>query len=318
MLIKKRVISVLLSMLLVVLFACGLASCKNEKESSSTATNVEIALSQTEVSMAHLTTTSLTATVEGTEKEVAWTAENDEIVALDKNGNTVTITAISEGTTSVMATVEGKSASCAITVTRVVEVPVLIGIKQSVSLLSQETLTLVPEMLFNGNAVSNVIYTYTSDMPTIVSVTQDGVLKGERIGTANVTVKANYYGYETEKTVAVTVLENATLSIVAEVNEVYLANPDNNEAIKTTLPLTVIVSENGTEISNATVSFSVDTQNATVSVDGLVTPVSAGEVTVTASWTSSNGTLISDESVLAVKKAWSRLAIKYFLLPQSP
>lgn len=303
MLIKKRVISVLLSMLLVVLFACGLASCKNEKESSSTATNVEIALSQTEVSMAHLTTTSLTATVEGTEKEVAWTAENDEIVALDKNGNTVTITAISEGTTSVMATVEGKSASCAITVTRVVEVPVLIGIKQSVSLLSQETLTLVPEMLFNGNAVSNVIYTYTSDMPTIVSVTQDGVLKGERIGTANVTVKANYYGYETEKTVAVTVLENATLSIVAEVNEVYLANPDNNEAIKTTLPLTVIVSENGTEISNATVSFSVDTQNATVSVDGLVTPVSAGEVTVTASWTSSNGTLISDEIVLAVKKA---------------
>ena len=303
MLIKKRFINILLGMILIVLCAFGMASCKEDEESSSHTASVEVSLSQTEISMAHLTTTSLSAIVEGTEETVVWSTANDTIVALTADGNNVTVTAIAEGETTVTATVEGKSATCAFTVTRAVEVPVLIGVKQAVSLLAKETLAFAPQMLFNGDTVSNVIYTYTSDTPTVVSVNADGVLTGESIGTANVTVKANYYGYETKKTVAVTVLENATVSLVSEQNEVYLANPDNDSAIKTALQLVVKISENGETVSNANVSFSIDNENVTVSATGLVTPVTSGETTVTASWVSSNGTLISDEIVLTVKKA---------------
>ena len=310
MLMKKKVTSIFVSLLFLVLTIFGLSGCNLKKnnsssseESSTPEATVKIALSQSEMTMAHLTTTSISATVEGTDKEVSWTTENEAIIMLSANGNTATVTAIAEGETSVTATVEDKSATCVITVTRTEEVPVLIGLKQSISLLSQETLTLAPEMLFGGNTVSNVVYTYTSDAPTVVSVNENGVLKGETVGTANITVKANYYGYETEKIVAVTVIENATLSIVSEANEVYLANPNNNPEYKTTLPLTVKVFENGTEVTNAGVNFSVDTQCATVSTDGVVSPVSVGEVTVTASWTSSAGTLITDEIILMVKKA---------------
>ena len=300
---KRKFTGFIISLLLIVFVAFGFVSCKPTAKDSSTGTDVVVTLSQNELSMAHLESATLTATVEGSENTVEWTAEDDTKIRLVEDGNTVTLLATAEGETSVTATVDGASASCVITITRASEVPVLIGVESSVAVLAAETLTLTPSVSFKGSVVSEATFTYTSDKASVVSVSEQGTVKGEKVGTANVTIKANYYGYETEKTVAVTVIENATLSIVSEANEVYLANPDNDSAIKTSLQLTVNVSENGANVSNAEVLFSVDGENATVSAGGLVTPVKSGEVTVTASWTSSNGTLISDKIVLSVKKA---------------
>ena len=79
---KRKFTGFIISLLLIVFVAFGFVSCKPTAKDSSTGTDVVVTLSQNELSMAHLESATLTATVEGSENTVEWTAEDDTKIRL--------------------------------------------------------------------------------------------------------------------------------------------------------------------------------------------------------------------------------------------
>lgn len=76
-----------------------------------------ITLDKTELMLARLETYTLKATLEPsaiTGKTISWTSSDDKIATVDANGN---VTAVALGEATITATVDGKSATCKVTVT---------------------------------------------------------------------------------------------------------------------------------------------------------------------------------------------------------
>ena len=82
--------------------------------SEGTKQSTTISLDKTRVKMKISETFKLNATTNSTEP-ITWSSSQENIATVDSNGN---VTAISEGTTTITATVEGKSVTCIINVTK--------------------------------------------------------------------------------------------------------------------------------------------------------------------------------------------------------
>lgn len=114
--------------------------------------------------------------------EIAWTSDNTGVVTVD-NG---TVTAVSNGAAVITATVEGKSATCKVTVSTSVaeikishsEITLEVGKKQALAV------TILPE-----DAEYSEI-TWESDNASVAVVDAEGVVTSVAEGTANITAKA--------------------------------------------------------------------------------------------------------------------------------
>ncbi|MGN1062589.1 MAG: Ig domain-containing protein, partial [Candidatus Scatosoma sp.] len=123
---KKRFVSVLVTLLCVMLGALGFAACddgsgKNEgangggNSGAQTVAVESVTLNKTELTLEIGGEETLTATVtpdNATEKTVTWSVSPAGIVTVE-NGK---VAAVAEGTATVTATADGKSATCSVTV----------------------------------------------------------------------------------------------------------------------------------------------------------------------------------------------------------
>ena len=131
----------------------------------------------------------LTATVnpnDATNKTVTWKSDKPEIVEVDSNGN---VTAKAAGTATITATVDGKSASCKVTVNgQTTTVPVQsVGlntnkVELSVGEENKLVATVTPE------AATNKEVTWASSTPEVATVDQDGKVVAQKPGNATITV----------------------------------------------------------------------------------------------------------------------------------
>ena len=166
-----------------------------------------ITLNKTSLTLEKGTSGTLTATVspqDATNKEVKWTSSDISIASVDQNG---TVIAIKGGDATITASVEGFSATCAVSVF----VPV-----SSISLNKTELTLLVGDTaqleatIHPDDATDKTVNWYTSD-PEIVSV-DGGKITAVNFGIADITAQAGYM----DETCVVTVLTNSYEGVIAE------------------------------------------------------------------------------------------------------
>ena len=181
------------------------------------------------------------------------------------------VTALAKGTTTIKATVEGSDATdeCVVTVSDISAKSVTLN-ESELDLLIGDEFQL--EAVVAPENAANKTITWTSTDETVASVSADGLVKAIAAGEATVT--ASVYGSDAKAECAVKVSP-----IPAET--VRLNESDLDLAVGGTFQLEASVEPDNT--TDKTVSWtSSDEKVATVSTEGLVTAVAAGNATITA------------------------------------
>jgi uncharacterized protein YjdB len=124
--------------------------------------------------------------------EATWTSDNPEIAAVTGDGvgtNSALIEAKGEGETIITATsADGlKTATCTVKVEKI-KVQQIVLNHSSLSLLPTETKQL-SALVYPENAYNKEL-NWSSSNPTVASITQDGLLQANQVGSTTITVKS--------------------------------------------------------------------------------------------------------------------------------
>ena len=189
-------------------------------------------------------TATLTATVKpdnATDKTVTWSCDNTAVATVADG----VVTAVAEGTAKVTAHAGEASAVCTVTVKAdVVKVTEVTINEADFSLSVGETKTLT--VTVKPENASDKSVTWTSDQPSIASVSADGVVTGVAAGNAKITVKAN--GGDVSDFVNVTVTAGGEEGVAFED---WLGTWNAKSGVKkNTLEITEIEGSDGNPIEN--------------------------------------------------------------------
>ena len=232
-----------------------------------------ISLSESNSTLNVGNTKQLTATVlptNATDKSVTWSSSNSSVASVSSSG---LVTAKAVGTATIACQANdgsGKSATCSITVKSSIVDPLSIVLPNyTENIKVGETITLTPT-IDPSNATTTL--TWESSNVAVATVTQNGVVKGLKVGESKITVTTHNgksaYCY-------VKVADNVIYVTSISLNATSVTLTEGN-----TKQLEATVSPNNA--TNKTVTWSSDnTSVATVSSSGLVTAKSAGSATIT-------------------------------------
>ncbi len=258
-------------------------------------TKIEITGSQAELKVGETLALGVNVTPsDAVNKLVEWSSDKEEVATVDSNGK---VTAKAEGTVKITVkakAVEGISATVTIKVVAAVQAdPTSIEVSGKSSVEVGSTLTLTAKVLPSGASQE---VTYTSSDEAVATVA-NGVVTGVSVGSATITVatKANA---EIKKEVVINVVEKGTLA-----TDSLVISGETEVTVGNTITLSAAVESDGDK--NVTWSSSDETI-ATVA-NGVVTPIKAGTVTITAALAS--GTSATYE--ITVKKAKVQGAPEY-------
>ncbi|MBR3815352.1 MAG: Ig-like domain-containing protein [Clostridia bacterium] len=218
-----------------------------------------------------------------TNQNVSWATNNDLVVRVSQSGE---LTAVGEGTAIVTVKTEdgGFIATCSVTVYSKVPVTGLTLDTSSLSLDVGEYYTFLATV-YPSNASDKGI-TWRTDNSSVVAVAQTGLIKAKAAGTAIITATTDD-GNFTQKC-KVTVTQPVT-GIRLNTASVTIARGNQKSLIANVLP---------TNATNREVIWdSSDETVARVSSTGVVTAVSAGNCTITATTVDGDFTAICDFTV---------------------
>ena len=209
----------------------------------------------------------LTATVlpaNTTDKTITWTSDNEAIAKVSEDG---TVTAVSVGVANITATSGDATATCKVTVNPVPASGVTLNVQDKTLMVGQSdklTATIQPE-----NTTDKTI-TWSSDNEAIVKVSSDGTVTAVSVGIANITATCG----EASATCKVTVNPVPASGVTLNVQDMTLMVGQTDKLTATVLP------ENTTD---KTITWTSDNEAiAKVSDDGIVTAVSVGVASITA------------------------------------
>ena len=202
---------------------------------------------------------------DATDKTVIWTSSNSAIATVE-NGN---VKALKEGSATITASVGDKSATCVVSVSKlVIPVASITLNKTSLNLIKGQTETLTATV--DPVDATDKTISWSSSEATIASVTQSGVVTALKGGTVIITATAG------EKTATCSVIITVPVqSVSLDKSSITL-----EEGETTTLVATISPNDADDKIINWTSS---NTAIATVSDVGLVKAIGEGETTITAS-----------------------------------
>lgn len=155
----------------------------NDSESISVS---KIVLSKSELTIAVGKEKTLTATVSpanASDRDVTWKSGNTGIATVDQDG---TVKGVKEGSVTITATADGRSATCRVTVIEA-DVPVD-GVKlnhSSLTLAKGNSFQLMADV--SPAAATNTTVLWSSDAPGIVSVDTEGLITAKNTGSAVIT-----------------------------------------------------------------------------------------------------------------------------------
>ena len=236
-----------------------------------------VSLSQTTLSLVKGGTATLTATVapsDATNQNVSWRSNNTAVATVE-NG---TVTAISEGNTTITVTTEdgGHTATCSVEVKSNGTNPVHVtGVKLSLATLplklgTSHTLVASVEP---ANATNKAV-TWSSSNEAVASVSDKGVVEAKTVGTATITVTTKDGGHTATCEVSVTAEDIVLTGITISPSETTLEVDKETTLSLTFVPITA--THKGVKWS------SNDPTIATVDEHGKVKGIAAGETTITA------------------------------------
>lgn len=257
-----------------------------------------LTLSEKELSLELTHSASLTATVsadgETIDAQVVWSSSNESVASVSDGVITANLT----GTAEITATYNDLVQTCTVSVgaSYLPSLELGVGDAALVSVLLEGGYQLEPYVLYDGVRFSDGSFAYTSDDSSVVSVSENGVLTGESVGTTDVTILGEWRGFGSDVLSAVyTVNVARDFSVSISTPEITtIASSDvilEGYDVPNTVRLSATVKENGQEISSPTLVWtSSDASVATVD-NGLVTGVAPGTVSVSVSYTDESGAL---------------------------
>ena len=207
--------------------------------------------------------------------DAKWTSRNQAVATVDGNGN---VTAVAIGSAVIKLTVtvgeQTQSALCRVTVAEkgAEAVGQMIVSDRNVAIFAGESYTVQAYLQFGDERVTDVTWT-SSDTKICTAV--NGVITGVAQGNATVNADCTYGGVKYAAEVAVVVSpKQQTLSF--DLKNVYIVKDETTE-----LNVYLVKDGKATKIDNADVTYTVDSDFASVS-GNVLTGVATGKVTLTA------------------------------------
>ena len=231
-----------------------------------------VTLDKTDLTLDVNGTAKLNTTVkpdDATTKTVTWKSDNEGVAIVDNNGN---VTAKAAGTATITATVDGKSASCKVTVNGQTTVPVAsVKLNQTtLELIAGKEATLTATV--KPDDATNKTVTWSSNNETVATVDNNGKVTAKAAGEAIITAKVG--DKQATCNVKVTAAEVAVESVTLDQSSLELIAGKEATLTATVKP------DNAT---NRTVAWESNATNvATVDNNGKVTAKAAGEAIITA------------------------------------
>src|SRR5665213_1128105 len=206
-------------------------------------------------------------------RPITWKSADSTIATVSTHG---LATAIAPGSTTISATAEDKSGTATITVSNVPVASITVT-PTSASLLVGGTATLTAVTKdAGGNVLAGRTVTWTSSVPSIASVSATGasaIVTGVAAGNATITATSEGQSVGTPVTVALAPVATVTLT------------PNSASLVvgHTVTIVAVLKDANGTALSGRPIAWSSNTPGvATVDANGVVTAVTAGTATISA------------------------------------
>lgn len=202
--------------------------------------------------------------------QVFWNTSNANIATVSSNG---AVTSIDTGTVQIAASSNGVSGIANITVLPKPVASVHVTPTQQVIKVGQTFQFQAQPLDAQGNPLTGRVVTWSSADPTVATISSAGLVTGVSVGPTTITATSE----GVQGTAALAVGAPTPVTIV-------IAPPSISIIVGQTSQLTATVKDSsGAVIAGAPVTWSADNSgNATVSSTGLVTGVSAGVATVTA------------------------------------
>jgi len=228
-------------------------------------------------------TTTLTATVKDengtvvTNRPITWGTSSASTATVSSSG---VVTGIAAGTATITATAEGKSGSSTVTVAAIPVGSVTLSPASFALFISQTATPTLTVKDANGTVVTDRVVTWSTSAASVATVSA-GVITA--VGAGSATITAASEGKSATTSVTVT---------IAPVNSVAIAPTTASVPIGQTTTLAATVKDaNGAVLTDRPVTWnSLSTGIATVSQSGVVTGVSFGTATITASAEGKTGT----------------------------
>src|SRR6185437_14781266 len=202
--------------------------------------------------------------------QVFWNTSNANIATVSSNG---AVTSIDTGTVQIAASSNGVSGIANITVLPKPVASVHVTPTQQVIKVGQTFQFQAQPLDAQGNPLTGRVVTWSSADPTVATISSAGLVTGVSVGPTTITATSE----GVQGTAALAVGAPTPVSIG-------IAPPSISSIVGQTSQRTATVKDSsGAVIAGAPVTWSADNSgNATVSSTGLVTGVSAGVATVTA------------------------------------
>jgi uncharacterized protein YjdB len=203
-------------------------------------------------------------------RSVVWSSSNESVATVDASG---ALTAVSLGTATITATSEGKSGAATVEVAPVPVASVTVT-PPTAAIVVRGTATLVASVKdANGAVVTDRAVTWTSSDAQVATVSATGVVTGVAPGAATITATSE--GKSGAASVTVSAVPVSTVSLLPTTTNIVVGQ---------SAPIAATVKDaGGTTLTDRVVTWaSSNVQIATVSASGVVTGVSAGTVTITA------------------------------------
>jgi len=202
-------------------------------------------------------------------RSVTWTSGTPGVATVSVSG---LVTGVAPGAATITATSEGKSGTSAITVPVPVASVAVSPASAAVLVGSTVQLTATP-LDANGNPLAGRTVTWTSSAPGVATVSASGVVTGVAVGGATITATSE--GKSGSSAISVNPIPVASVAVSPATAGVQVG---------ATVQLTATpLDANGNPLSGRAITWTTSAAGvATVSASGLVTGVTVGSVTITA------------------------------------
>ena len=228
-----------------------------------------VSLSSTSLELFEGETATLTAQIQPSDAKasITWTSSNTAVATVSDGK----VTAVSEGTATISASADGKSAYCQVTVlSPVIEATSITVDPKEMTLYEGET-TRLNAYLHPSNATDQTI-TWSTSNPAVVTVNEGGHIRAIAVGTA--TVAASHGNLSDNCKITVLIKTVPVSSITLNKTSLILFEQETFQLTATVKP------DNATD--KTVIWSSSDPAVATISDGGFVTGVKEGYATITA------------------------------------
>ncbi len=209
---------------------------------------------------------------------VTWASTTPSVATVSSAG---LVTAVADGTATIIALSESANATAAVTVAQVASTVELSPSTKTLASLGDTVTVSATVKDAGGTAISGATVTWSSSDTTVATVSSAGLVTAVADGTATITATSG----------SATATSAVTVAHVASSVEVSPSTKTLTSVGDTVTVSATVKDAGGTAISGATVTWSSsDTTVATVSSAGLVTAVADGTATITATSGSASAT----------------------------